>query len=86
MMALGRTLIFMGVGLTVVYVCMFFYLRSGARMRLEEDWVMEGRPGDREAWIDERMAPKVSRIRVWLVILVYVVPVVGVIAFIWLSN
>lgn len=86
MMALGRTLIFMGVGLTVVYVCMFFYLRSGARMRLEEDWVMEGRPGDREAWIDERMAPKVSRIRVWLVILVYLVPVVGVIAFIWLSN
>ena len=86
MLGIGRTAIVMLVGLSVVYICMFFYLRSGARMRLEEDWVHEGRPGDREAWIDERMGEKVSRIRVWLVVCVYVMPIAGLIAFVWLSN
>ncbi|UWQ96349.1 hypothetical protein [Gymnodinialimonas sp. 57CJ19] len=86
MLGLGRTAIVMLVALSVVYICMFFYLRSGARMRLEEDWVHEGRPGDREAWIDERIAAKVSRIRVWLVVCVYVMPVIGLVAFVWLSN
>lgn len=86
MLALGRTFIFMLVGLSVVYLCMFFYLRSGARMRLEEDWVSEGRPGDQDAWIDARIAPMVARIRVLLVVLVFVVPIVGVTAFVWWSN
>lgn len=86
MLGLGRTAIVMLVALSVVYICMFFYLRSGARMRLEEDWVHEGRPGDREAWIDERIEAKVSRIRVWLVVCVYVMPVIGLVAFVWLSN
>lgn len=86
MLGLGRVAIVMLVALTVVYFCMFFYLRSGARMRLEEDWIGEGRPGDREAWIDERIAPAVARIRVWLVVCVYVMPVVGLTAFVWLSN
>lgn len=86
MLGMGRVAIVMMVALSVVYVCMFFYLRSGARMRLEEDWVQEGRPGDREAWIDERIGPKVSRIRVWLVVGVYVMPLVGLVAFVWLSN
>ncbi|GAB5448590.1 hypothetical protein [Gymnodinialimonas sp.] len=86
MLGLGRVAIVMMVALTVVYVCMFFYLRSGARMTLEEDWVREGRPGDRDAWINERIGPKVSRIRVWLVLGVYVMPLVGLVAFVWLSN
>lgn len=86
MLGIGRMAIVMLVALSVVYICMFFYLRSGARMRLEEDWVQDGRPGDREAWIDERIGEKVSRIRVWLVIGVYVMPLVGLFAFVWLSN
>ena len=86
MLGLGRIAIVMMVGLSVVYVCMFFYLRSGARMRLEEDWANEGSPGDRETWIDERIGAAASRIRVWLVIGVYVIPLLGLIAFVWLSN
>jgi hypothetical protein len=86
MLGLGRTAIVMLVALSVVYICMFFYLRSGARMRLEEDWVHEGRPGDRDAWVDARLEPAVSRIRLWLVICVYVIPVIGLVAFVWLSN
>ncbi|QXT39515.1 hypothetical protein [Gymnodinialimonas ceratoperidinii] len=86
MLGMGRVAIVMLVALSVVYICMFYYLRSGARMRLEEDWVHEGRPGDRDDWIDQRLEPAVSRIRVWLVVCVYVIPVVGLIAFVWLSN
>lgn len=86
MLGLGRVAIIMLVGLSVVYVCLFFYLRSGARMTLEEDWVRAGRPGDRDAWVDARIALKVSRIRVWLVLGVYVMPLIGLVAYVWLSN
>lgn len=86
MLALGRTTIYLAIGLTIVYLSLFFYLRSGARMRLEEDWVHEGRPGDRDEWIDERMAPRVSRIRVWLAVLVYVVPIMAMVVFVWATN
>lgn len=86
MLGLGRIAIVMMVGLSVVYVCMFFYLRSGARMRLEEDWVQAGRPDTREAWVDERIAAAASRIRVWLVICVYVIPVGGLVAFVAMTN
>ncbi len=86
MLGLGRILIIMLVALSVVYVCLFFYLRSGARMQLEEDWVQAGRPGDRDDWVEERVAPAMARIRVWLVVAVYVMPVVGLTAFVWLTN
>lgn len=86
MLGLGRVLIVMLVGLSVVYVCMFFYLRSGARMRLEEDWAEAGRPGDMDAWVDERVEAVAARIRVWLVVAVYVIPFVGLTAFVWFTN
>ncbi|MEX3016680.1 hypothetical protein [Gymnodinialimonas hymeniacidonis] len=86
MLGLGRIAIVMMIGLTVVYVCMFFYLRSGARMRLEEEWVQAGRPDTREAWVDARIGEAASRIRVWLVLFVYVIPVVGLFAFVALTN
>lgn len=86
MFALGRSVFIVAIGLTVVYVCMFFYLRSGARMRAEEDWVQEGRPGDRDDWVDKQIAPAIGRIRVLLVIFVYVLPIVGLIAYVLLTN
>lgn len=86
MLGLGRIAIVMLVGLTVIYVCLFYYLRSGARMRLEDDWISEGRPGTREDWVDERIERAAGRIRVWLAILVYVMPLVGLFAFVWLTN
>lgn len=86
MFSAGRVAIVMLVALSVVYVCLFFYLRSGARMRLEEQWAEAGRPGDRDDWVDARIAPAVGRIRVWLVLGVYVMPLVGLVAFVWLSN
>ncbi|MBF9048037.1 hypothetical protein LSUCC0031_13020 [Rhodobacterales bacterium LSUCC0031] len=83
---LGRMLLLMLALLTVVYLSLFFYWRAGAKMRLEEAWVMAGRPGDRAAWIDERIAPIARRIRAWLVFFVYLLPVAGLTIYILLTN
>jgi hypothetical protein len=59
----GRMAFILLIGLTVVYVSLYFYWRSGIRMRLEEDWVLEGRPGDRDttgSTRDSRRAPGAS--------------------------
>lgn len=83
---LGRMLFLLLGLLTVVYVSLFFYLRAGARIRLEEDWVMEGRPGDRDEWVEQRIAPTARRIRTWLVFLVYVLPVAGLSVYVFITN
>lgn len=85
-LGLGRMLLLMLVLLSVVYFSLFFYWRAGVKMRLEEDWVMEGRPGDRDAWIDDRLAPVARRIRTWLIFLVYVLPLAGLSIYIYLTN
>ncbi len=85
-LGLGRMLILMLALLSVVYVSLFLYLRAGVRMRLEEDWVMAGRPGDRDAWIDDRLSPVARRIRTWLIFLVYVLPLAGLSLYIYVTN
>jgi hypothetical protein len=85
-LGLGRMLLMMLVLLTVVYVSLFLYWRAGVRMRLEEDWVMQGRPGDRDDWIEDRIAPTARRIRTWLIFLVYVLPIAGLSLYIYLTN
>jgi len=86
MLNLGRMAFFLLIGLTVVYVSLYFYWRSGIRMRLEEDWVMEGRPGDRDAWVEDRLAPQARRIRRWLVFLVYVLPLAALSVYVYATN
>ncbi|MDG4649897.1 hypothetical protein P6F26_15735 [Roseibacterium sp. SDUM158017] len=84
--SLGRMAIVLLVGLTVVYVSLYFYFRSGAKMRLEEDWVMQGRPGDRADWVEERLAPHAERIRNRLLLFVYVVPLVALSVYVYVTN
>jgi hypothetical protein len=62
MLNIGRMAFILLIGLTVVYVSLYFYWRSGIRMRLEEDWVLEGRPGIAiHGWTrDSRRAPGAS--------------------------
>ena len=86
MLNLGRMAVILLVGLTVIYLSLYFYWRSGIRMRLEEDWVMKGRPGDRDDWVHERLAPRAARIRNWLVLLVYVLPLVALSVYVYLTN
>lgn len=60
--------------LSVLFVSLYFYLREGKRMRLEEEWLAQGQPGERTAWIRERLAPQADRMMRWLVLWVYVLP------------
>lgn len=85
-LGLGRLLLVMLVLLTVVYVSLFLYWRSGVKMRLEEEWVMAGRPDARDEWIDERLAPVARRIRTWLIAVVYVLPVTAVSVYVYVTN
>jgi hypothetical protein len=86
MLNLGRMAFILLIGLTVVYVSLYFYWRSGLRMRLEEDWVMEGRPGNRGDWVEERLAPQARRIKRWLVFLVYVLPLTLLSVYVYVTN
>jgi len=47
---------------------------------------MEGRPGDRDDWIDARIAPVARRIRTWLIFLVYVLPLVSLSVYVYVTN
>ena len=86
MLNLGRMTIFLLLGLSVVYVSLYFYLRAGAKMKLEEEWVMQGRPGDREEWVDERLDPRAARLRKWLVFLVYILPICALTLIVYFTN
>jgi hypothetical protein len=85
-LGLGRMLLVMLLLLSVVYVSLFFYWRSGVKIRLEEDWVMAGRPGERDAWVAERLVPQARRIRGWLIALVYVLPVTALSVYVYMTN
>lgn len=86
MLGIARLAVVMMVVLSIFYVFLFLYLRSGIKMRLEEEWVMEGRPGEREDWVDTRLAPKAARLHGWLIVIVYVLPIMSLGAFVFLTN
>ncbi|MEM6390407.1 MAG: hypothetical protein AAF825_11260 [Pseudomonadota bacterium] len=86
MFAFVRLALMFLVVLTLIYVCMYFYLREGAKMRLERDWLHAGQPDEREDWIDARLEPKAQNIRRWLVGLVYVLPSTALSVFVYLTN
>ena len=72
--------------LTVFYVSLYFYLREGRKMRLEEDWIAAGQPGDRDTWIAERLRPQSDRLMRWLILWVYVLPIAVLSGIVLFSN
>ena len=72
--------------LTVFYICLFLYFREGRKMKLEEDWVAAGQPGDRDAWVGERLQPQADRLMRQLIVWVYVLPIAVLSGVIYFSN
>ncbi|MEM9319318.1 MAG: hypothetical protein AAGA70_09965 [Pseudomonadota bacterium] len=72
--------------LTFFYVCAFFYLREGQKMRLEEEWVGAGRPGSREDWVAERLRPFADRTLRRLVLWIYALPISLLVLVVALTN
>ena len=55
-------------------------------MRLEEAWLAEGQPGDRETWIGARLKPQADSLMRWLILWVYVLPIAVLCGIVVLSN
>jgi hypothetical protein len=86
MAALARLLVIGFVVLTVIYISLSLYSRSVRRGKLEQWWEEEGRPGDRDAYIEEGMRQYDRSLRRKLILGVYVVPVTVVAIVIYVTN
>jgi hypothetical protein len=81
-----RLLMLMLVAQTVVYVCVFHYIRAGQRERLAAEWPDHATERERAAFVEKRVATQMSRLRPWLAVAVYVVPIIWLIVYILVSN
>lgn len=88
MIGFVRLLVFGFIGLSVIYIAIWFYSRSVRREKLEKRWDAEHGPdGDRTArdtYIEEGMVAYQNSIRPKLIGLVYVIPallIIGVLVF-----
>ncbi|WP_343081833.1 hypothetical protein [Ostreiculturibacter nitratireducens] len=85
-----RLAVFGFVGLTVIYFLLSIYSRSVAREELEKEWDADhpegGDEAARRAYIEAGMREYESGLRKKLILLVYVIPVIVVLALIYLTN
>ncbi|WP_412505654.1 hypothetical protein [Roseovarius sp. SYSU LYC5161] len=86
MLAFLRLLFFGFIFLTVIYVSVSLWARSVREEKLRREWDAGARPGDRDAYIEAGMAQYRTSLRRRLILLVYVVPVVFVVAVIYVTN
>lgn len=70
-----RILVLFLLVLTALYVCLLMYFRTAHRERLIARWASELRVGDRDAFIDEEMTGYMKSLKVWLAVVVYIVPI-----------
>lgn len=72
--------------LTVVYVAVSIWSRQVRRGKLRRRWEAEGRPGDRESYVQEGLEDYDDSFRRKLILLVYIVPLAVVCAIIYAVN
>ena len=86
MVALVRLVVMAAVVLSVAYVCLWFFARSGETQRLRALWAEEQPPLPEEAFVRdglERYEPGLRRRLVWSV---YVLPISALVIFIYVTN
>ena len=86
MAALARLVVIGFIVLTVIYVSLSLYSRSVRKGKLAEWWEEEGRPGDRDAYIEAGLKEYEGSLRRKLIWGVYVVPITAVAAIIYFTN
>ena len=84
--ALGRLLLVLLVVSTIAYVSLWFYLRASQRERLEQEWEQEGRPGNRDIYVNEGLDRDRLALQRKLLLGVYVVPAVLLTAVVYFAN
>ena len=86
MAALAKLVVIGFIVLTVIYLCLSLYSRSVRKGKLAAWWEEEGRPGDREAYIDAGLKEYEGSLRRKLIWGGYIVPVVVISAVIYFTN
>lgn len=70
-----RILVLFLLVLTALYWCLLMYFRAAHRERLIARWASELSVGDRDAFINEEMTGYMKSLRVWLAVVIYIVPI-----------
>ncbi|MEQ9694506.1 hypothetical protein [Shimia sp. SDUM112013] len=86
MFALIRLGIVAFIVLTILYVVISVWSRRTRRGKLEAEWDEEGMTGDRDLWIEEGLRDYDESLRRKLILGVYVIPILCVIAIIYVIN
>ena len=86
MLALLRLFGLLLVALTVVYVCLWAYLRAGQRARLEAEWRDTQPPLPLYRHVAVGLDSSAPRLRRRLLLGVYVVPLLALAAVIWIVD
>ncbi|RVT85824.1 hypothetical protein DXV76_08765 [Rhodobacteraceae bacterium CCMM004] len=84
--AVARLALMGFVVLGIIYVLVSIYSRSVRTERLEKRWEEEGRPGDRDTYVQEGLAEYDGSVRRKLILGVFVVPVIVVGSLIYAIN
>jgi hypothetical protein len=86
MAALLKLVVIGGVILTVLYAALSIWSRRTRRGKLEAEWLVSGRPGDEDAFVDAGLKEYDGSVRRKLILGVYVVPVAVVAAIVYWTN
>ncbi|MFD0860028.1 hypothetical protein [Roseovarius aquimarinus] len=86
MAALLKLILFGGIILTVIYIILSIYSRQVRRGKLEAEWLVQGKPGDRDAFVEAGLKEYDGSLRRKLIFGVYVVPVTVVAIVVYLTN
>ncbi|WP_391481165.1 hypothetical protein [Nereida sp. NH-UV-3] len=70
-----RILVLFLLVLSALYVCLLMYFRTAHRERLIARWASELRVGDRDAFINEEMTGYMKSLKLWLAVVIYIVPI-----------
>ena len=85
-MALARMLFMLLAVQTLVYVCVFAYLRARQRDRLEAEMSSAAGDSERRAFVGARLKVYSARMGRWLAAFVYGLPLVGVVLVVITTN
>jgi len=72
--------------LTIVYICLSFYIRSVQRQKFQTAWELQGRPGTCETYIRQELDKQEKAVRCKLIFGVYVIPLTFIAALIYFTN
>ncbi len=86
MFGLLRLAVMLLIALTVIYACLWFWIRAGKRDRLEHAWERDRPPLPRHTYVDNGLREYGASLRWRLLFGVYIVPIAAICTLIYVVN